>query len=240
MGRKGCIPLPRGQKLGDTLCMEKYLTETRDRWFHSRMSAPSTLPEGRPDPVPLHGQAIDDLRYIRRTMERAGAFTAISGWGLVAAGISALVAAWLAARQPTAEGWLGTWLAEALLALVVSLWASNRKAQAARVPLMNVPGRKFVFAFAVPMVVGALLTVALQGGPLAGRLAAVWLLLYGAGIATGGAFSVRIVPTMGIVFMLLGAVALFSPVSWGNAYLATGFGGLHIVFGALIAREHGG
>lgn len=204
------------------------------------MTGPSAIPEGRPEPLPIHGQAIEDLRYIRRTMERAGAFTAISGWGLVVSGVTALGAALMAARQPTSEAWLGTWLAEALLALIVSLWASSRKARAALIPLLNGPGRMFVFAFTVPMVVGALLTVASLGGPLAGRLAAIWLLLYGAGIATGGAFSVRIVPTMGIVFVLLGAAALFSPVGWGNAYLAAGFGGLHIVFGLMIARQHGG
>ena len=204
------------------------------------MPAPSTLPRERPQPLPLHGQAIDDLRYIRRTMERAGAFTAISGWGLVAVGATALGAALLASRQPSVEAWLGTWLAEAVLALIVSLWASNRKARAALVPLMNVPGRKFVFAFAVPMIVGALFTMAFHTGPLAGRLAAIWLLLYGAGIATGGAFSVRIVPAMGIAFMLLGAAALFSPIGWGNAYLAAGFGGFHLVFGLMIARQHGG
>ena len=204
------------------------------------MSAPSTLPDERPEPVPIHGQAIEDLRYIRRTMERAGAFTAISGWGLLATGVTALAAAGLAARQPTAEAWLGTWLAEALVALVVSLWASSRKARAALIPLLNGPGRMFVFAFTVPMAVGALLSLAFLAGPMAGRLAAIWLLLYGAGIACGGAFSVRIVPTMGFGFMLLGAAALFSPMAWGNAYLAAGFGGLHIVFGLMIARQHGG
>jgi hypothetical protein len=204
------------------------------------MTAPSKLPEDRAEPVPIHGQAIDDLRYIRQTMERAGAFTAISGWGLVATGASALAAAWLAARQPTTEGWLGAWLAEALLALALSLWASTRKARAALVPLLNGPGRMFVFSFTVPMAVGALLTLAFFAGPFAGRLAAVWLLLYGAGIATGGAFSVRIVPAMGFCFMLLGAAALFSPMGWGNAYLAVGFGGLHLVFGLMIARQHGG
>ncbi len=202
--------------------------------------APHTIPRDRTEPVPIHGQAIDDLRYIRRTMERAGSFTAISGWGLVASGVTALAAAWVAARQPDGEAWLGTWLAEALLALVASLWTSSRKARAARVPLLNGPGRKFVFAFALPMAVGALLTLAFFTGPLAGRLAAVWLLLYGVGIAGGGAFSVRIVPTMGLAFMLLGAAALFSPMAWGNAYLAVGFGGLHIVFGSTIARQHGG
>ncbi len=204
------------------------------------MTGPSALPNRPTEPLPIHGQAIEDLRYIRSTMERAGAFTAISGWGLVLAGVSAVGAAFVAAGQPTAEAWLGTWLAEALLALIVTLWASSRKARAALIPLLNGPGRMFVFAFTVPMVVGALLTVASLGAPLSGRLAAIWLLLYGAGIATGGAFSVRIVPTMGLVFVLLGAAALFSPVGWGNAYLAAGFGGLHIVFGVMIARQHGG
>ena len=205
-----------------------------------RMTPPSNAPNHRPDPLPLHGQAIEDLRYIRRTMERAGAFTAISGWGLVGTGLTALAAALVAAFQPTAEGWLGVWLAEALLALGVSLWASHRKARAALAPLMNGPGRMFAFSFAVPVAVGGLLTVALMGGPAAGRLAAIWLLLYGAGIVTGGAFSVRILPTMGIAFVLLGAAALFSPAGWGNGYLAAGFGGLHILFGTMIARRHGG
>jgi hypothetical protein len=204
------------------------------------MSPPAGLPQRLPDPVPIHGQAMENLRYIRRTMERAGAFTAISGWGLAASGITALAAAWLAARQRTGEEWLGIWLAEALVALAVNLWASSRKARAALLPLLNGPGRMFVFAFTLPMAVGALLTLAFFDGPLAGRLAATWLLLYGAGIASGGAFSVRIVPTMGLAFMALGAAALFSPVPWGNAYLAAGFGGLHLVFGSMIARQHGG
>jgi hypothetical protein len=217
---------------------EKVLDGAESLAFNRAMQSP--LREERPEPVPIHGQAIDDLRYIRRTMERAGAFTSISGWGLVATGATALVAAWIASRQPTAEAWLGTWLAEALVALGLSLWLSNRKARAARVPLLNVPGRRFLFAFAVPMVVGGLLTVAFSNGPIADRLAAIWLLLYGAGIASAGAFSVRIVPAMGTCFMLFGAAALFSPMAWGNAYLAAGFGGLHLVFGLSIARQHGG
>ena len=204
------------------------------------MPASSRRRAERTEPFPIHGQAIADLRYIRLTMERAGSFTALSGWGLAVTGLTALGAAILAGRQSSSEAWLGTWLTEALLAMVVNLGASHRKARAAHAPLLNGPGRLFLFSFTVPLVVGALLTVAFLGGPLAGRLAAIWLLLYGAGIATAGAFSVRIVPAMGIAFVLLGAAALFSPPDWGNAYLAAGFGGLHIVFGTMIARQHGG
>ena len=66
------------------------------------------------------------------------------------------------------------------------------------------------------------------------------LLLYGTGIITGGAFSVRIVPVMGMAFLAVGTAALLAPPAWGDAFLAAGFGGLHVVFGTMIARRHGG
>jgi hypothetical protein len=121
---------------------------------------------------------MDNLRYIRETMERSTSFTAVSGAAGVAMGGIALAAAWLASRSPTPEGWLATWLGAALLSGVVALWAMARKARASGVPLLSGPARKFALGFAPPIAVGGLLTMVLFRGGLLTDLPGAWLLLY--------------------------------------------------------------
>ena len=196
-------------------------------------------------PPALHARAMDNLRYIRETMESAASFTAVSGWGQCAIGLTALGAAYLAARQNVAGrfvtgGWIKVWLVAAFVSLLLSVGTMWLKARAVEMPLWSRPGRKLVLNFAPPALVGALLTLALARGGLMTLIPPTWLLLYGAGVITGGAFSVRIVPVMGLCFMLVGMVALFSPAAWVNVLMAAAFGGLHIIFGVLIARRHGG
>jgi hypothetical protein len=98
----------------------------------------------------------------------------------------------------------------------------------------------FGLSFLPPVIAGAALTAALYRTGGAEAIPGAWLLLYGAGVVTAGAFSVRIVPIMGVCFMVIGVLALFSPASWSDAYLAIGFGGLHVAFGSAIARRYGG
>jgi hypothetical protein len=191
-------------------------------------------------PVALDDRARDNLRFIRETMERAGSFTAVPGWGGVAIGITALGAATIASRVALPNSWLLIWLVEAAVALAIATWTTASKAREAHTSLFTGPARRFVYSLAPPLFVGALLTVLLVRIGSTGAIPGVWLLLYGTGVATGGAFSIRIVPLMGLCFIVLGAVALFCPWSWGNAFLAVGFGGFHILFGAVIARRYGG
>lgn len=198
------------------------------------------VPETNEQPPALHERAMDNLRFIRETMERASSFTAVSGWAQVAIGVTALGAALLAARQSSARDWLIVWVACALLSLVISGWAMSRKARALETPLLSAPGRKVVLSLAPPMFAGALLTALFYRVGLAGDIPGMWLLMYGTGIVTGGAFSVRIVPVMGLCFMIVGALALFCPTAWADFFMAAGFGGLHIIFGIIIARRHGG
>ena len=192
------------------------------------------------EPPALHDRAMDNLRYIRETMERATPFTGISGLGEIAIGATALVACLIAARQPTFNLWLAVWLAEALISLLIAGWSMDRKARAVQMPLFSGSGRKAVFSLAPPVIAGGLLTIVLVRAGLPNAIPGVWLLLYGTGVITGGMFSVRAVPVMGLCFMLLGATALFSPPAFANWFMAVGFGGLHVLFGAIIVRKYGG
>jgi hypothetical protein len=192
------------------------------------------------EPPALHERAMDNLRYIRETMERASSFTGISGWGQVAIGVTALGASLLATLQATQKAWLTVWLAEAVISLLIAGWSMDRKARAVQVPLFSGPGRKVAFSLSPPLVAGALVTAVLFRARLTSAIPGVWLLLYGTGVITGGMFSVPIVPVMGLCFMALGAAALFAPVALGNWFLGAGFGLLHIIFGVIIARRYGG
>jgi hypothetical protein len=194
----------------------------------------------RPDPVAMGDRARDNIRFIRETMERAGSFTAVPGWGGIAVGITAIGAAVIASRQPSQLAWLFTWVIEAAVAIAIAVWTTYSKAREAGTALFSGPGRRFVYSFAPPLFVGILMTLLHARIGSLGEIAGVWLLLYGTAVVTGGAFSIRVVPLMGLCFMVLGAVALFCPPAWGNVFLACGFGGLHLVFGGVIANKYGG
>ncbi len=203
------------------------------------MQRPSEVDQ-RSEPIALGDRARDDLRFIRQTMERGVAFTAVPGRGGVGMGLAALGAAALASGQPTAEGWLLVWSLTAVLAVGIGAVAIRRKASRAKLPVLTGVGRKFVLSFLPPAVAGALLTVPLWQVGADALLPGVWLLLYGAAVVTAGTFSVKIVPVMGTCFMVLGALALLGVPADGDLAMALGFGGLHIVFGTMIARKHGG
>lgn len=193
-----------------------------------------------PEPVALHTRAMANLHFIRDAMESASSFTAVSGWGGVAMGVSALVAAPLAALAPSRRVWLAVWLIDLVAALAIGGWAMARKARRAGLRVYRGAGRRFVLSLSPPLAAAGVLTAVLLARGETQSLPGIWLLLYGTGVVTGGAYSVRPVPILGLCFMVLGTAALFAPPSWAQALMAVGFGGLHVVFGLIIARKYGG
>lgn len=204
------------------------------------MITESTKARRNPDPIPISNRAMEDLRFIRHTMENGNTFTAVPGWGGVAMGVSALVAAGIAAGRATTEAWLGVWAFEAVVAAGIGAWAIARKARRVGLPVLSGTGRKVFLGFTPAALAAIIVTVALWRGGAVEMVPGTWLLLYGVAVVAAGTFSVKVVPLMGVCFMLLGTVALLLAPGAGDILMGVGFGGLHVVFGLIIARGHGG
>lgn len=212
-----------------------------------------TQPLSHREPPALHDRALDDLSYIRRTMEGAVAFTDVSGLGLALVGLSALAAAFFASRQPSIERWLTIWIVEAIIACTLAMLLMYRKMRRRQPGAagLSVPARKFLLAFWPAIIVGAVVTIAIVTAspavePYVGLastaklLAGIWLLLYGVAVMGAGAYSVRAVPLLGVVFLILGTVTLLVPIFAADLMLAAGFGVAQFVVGIHIARSYGG
>ena len=155
-------------------------------------------------------------------------------------GAIGVVAAVEGARQTTADQWLGTWLAAAFVAVIIALLAMALKARRVGMTLTGTTARRLSQGMMPALVAGAAITYGLWKLRAFTMMVPVWLLLYGAGVLTGGMFTVPAVRVMGACFMALGIAAITTPSDWGHVWLGVGFGGLHLGFGAYIARNHGG
>jgi hypothetical protein len=192
------------------------------------------------EPAPMHEHALSNLRYIRETMERATAFTSIPGWGGVAIGATAIAAAVLAGQAILPATWLKIWLGEAVLAALIGGITMARKAGRANVSFGSAAARRFFVSYFAPIIAAAVLTTYLAMHGVIALLPAAWLLLYGTSFISSGTYSIPVVPVMGVCFMLLGILACFVPFAVANALMGIGFGGLHVVFGWVIATRYGG
>ena len=132
------------------------------------------------------------------------------------------------------------WLAAAAISAVVGTLSTAWKTRALEQPLIPGPARKFALSLAPPSSRARSSPPSLARAGLFDLLPGVWLLLYGAGLVAAGAWSVRTVPVIGASFMALGTAALLLPAGWGNWLLIAGFGGLHLAFGIIVGRQHGG
>jgi hypothetical protein len=155
-------------------------------------------------------------------------------------GVTAMVAAYIAHTQVYERDRLITWMVEACLAFSIGLLAMWQKSKIAGQSMFSIPAKKFAFGFTPPLIAGIAITLGLWKYDRYEVMAPVWMLLYGTSVVTGGAFSVRVVPVMGWLFMACGAAAFALPAFCGNYLLGASFGLLHIIFGVIIARRYGG
>ncbi len=196
--------------------------------------------EDSDEPVNIGDRALDNLQYIREAMERSTSFTAVPGYGGMLMGTTAVVAAYIASQQIYPRNWLIVWLTEAILAAAIGFLAMWQKSKIAGGSLTNAPARKFAFGFTPPLIAGVAVTLGLWRYEHYEVMAPIWMLCYGAAVVTGGAFSVRVVPVMGWLFIAFGGLSFMLPAAYSNYLMLASFGLLHIIFGAIIARRYGG
>lgn len=173
------------------------------------------------------------LDVVERTLRRASRFREVPSWSGVLMGLVGFAGAGAASLADGRSNWLVTWLvAAAVAALVGAAEISERMSghgTAARAQF----GR-FAAALAPSFVATGILTFALANAELYGWLPSVWLLGYGTALIGGGLVSLPEVLWMGVTFDALGLAALLTPAEFGDAWLAAGFGGLHVIFGTWI------
>ena len=207
------------------------------------MAKLQAIREERPEenePETLSGRAIDNLKFIRETMERSTHFTAVPGYGGMLMGATAVVAAYIANGQIYLRDSLLTWLVEAMLAFAIGVLAMWQKSKIGGQSLLSAPAKKFAMSFAPPLIVGVVSVLGIWKYGDYYAMPAICMLCYGAAVVCGGAFSARVVPVMGWCFIALGAAAFALPSNYGNLMMGLSFGGLHIIFGAIIAGRYGG
>jgi hypothetical protein len=204
------------------------------------MSASPNRPKPHEPPTPIDSGALDNLRYIRSTIEAAHTFTTVPGKGCIAMGLTALVAVGLESIPQLAPHWLGVWVGAAIVACSSALWFMEQKAHAQGLSLRRAVARRFFMTLAPAFLTGAILTAALAGHVDRELITGMWLLLYGTGLAACGLFAVPAVFTAGLAFLGLGAATLWLPPGSAHIVLALGFGGIHLALGIAIVRHHGG
>ncbi len=200
--------------------------------------------------IALHERALDNLSFIRDTMARSAPLTAVSGGGTVATGLIALAGGYLAALRRSDDWWIYCWLGVACVGCLTSFAALVLKARRRPTPVFWGVVRRFALGLFPPILAGVVLTEIFYEMRLDALMPGTWLLLYGVGAVTGGAFSIRVLPITGAAFMVLGVWAFYPPMAlgavlWGpitlaDAFLLGGFGCFHIVCGLVIAWRYNG
>lgn len=192
------------------------------------------------EPTSIGSSAAENLRYIRSTIEAAHTFTTVPGKGCVFMGIAALAASVLESMPQIASHWLPIWLTAAVVSCATALLFMEAKARSQGLSLLRSVARRFFLTLAPAFLAGSVLTVALVETVGRNVIAGVWLLMYGVGLSACGVFSAPVVLIAGFAFMGLGMVSFAAPSAWAPVLLALGFGGVHLVLGTVIWRNHGG
>jgi hypothetical protein len=183
--------------------------------------------------VALDTHALGTLQYIRASIDAAG-LLAVPGSAGIAMGAVGVLTALLVSLKPLAAHWLQIWLIAGLVAIAFGTALMVHQVVTRGTALYRGPLRKFLMCLCPPLLVGGVLTWQLWLHGQIALIPGVWLLMYGCAVMAASTLTRRALAVMGALLAVLGVIALQLPLSYQNAALGVGFGGLHLLFGILI------
>ncbi|WP_166336446.1 hypothetical protein [Sphingobacterium chungjuense] len=198
---------------------------------------------------------IEELGNIRKLMEKSSKFVSISGLSGVLVGIYALLGA--AYGYITVYGFKSQFgyrdfyvtdeavIDKLVIAAIVVLFAAlltgylmaQRKAKINRQSIWNITSKNLLFAVAVPLVTGGIVSIVLINRGAYSMIASMLLIFYGLALTSGSVYTFKEVRYLGILEVILGIFALAIP-GYGVWFWAIGFGVLHIIYGLIVHYKY--
>lgn len=190
---------------------------------------------------------IETLEDIRKIMERSSRFISLSGWSGIAAGLCAIIGAWLgyeAMGDYHSNGnsevaqcveclrnnliWIaaGVFAAAVFAAFIFTYIRSKRDG----VAIWGNSARKLLWSTLVPMAVGGAFILRLIQLEEYQLVASASLIFYGLGLLNGSKYTLGEIRFLGYAQLLTGIISLWF-TEYAIIFWAIGFGLLHIIYG---------
>lgn len=195
----------------------------------------------------------NELKDIKQMMERSSRFISLSGLSGIAAGICALVGAWIANLLMNKQTVLdlresatlpdsivhGDFLNSRLLqlafvtfvaAFLLAFIFTYRRSKKTNVPIWGTTAKRLMISVSVPMIAGGIFLLALIKAGVYDFVAPGCLLFYGMGVLNASKFTFSETKYLGYGEIVLGLISLYFKGD-GLYFWAAGFGMLHIIYG---------
>ncbi|MGL2967564.1 hypothetical protein [Flavobacterium sp. XGLA_31] len=194
---------------------------------------------------------LKDISEIKTLMDRSSRFISLSGLSGVLAGIYALMGAWLAYKtiyfdNDSISNYNDLTISSdavvqlfmiaftvVVLSIVTGIILSIKKAKKGNEKIWNSSSKRLVINFAIPLITGGIFILFLIEKEILNLVAPLTLLFYGLACVNASKYTLGDVRYLGITMIILGLLCTWF-LSYGLLFWALGFGGCHIVYGAMM------
>jgi len=195
---------------------------------------------------------LQEVKDIKRIMERSSRFISLSGLSGIAAGVCALVGAWFAGRRlesfydsnrevpsqyrvsdSLTMELTGLALLILLAAFISAFYLTWRKARKQNLPVWDYTSRRLFWNMVIPLFAGGLFISGMLKYDEWRFVAPACLVFYGLALINASKYTLTDIRYLGYLEILVGIMNMWW-IGYGLYFWALGFGVLHIIYGAIM------